>query len=689
MAVPALRIPLSGDISDFKKKMDEASNHVGAATRTIAKHFIGLNGGVAAGLLTVAGRVSIVIGAIKLMGAAIRSARSQLAEMVEIANRSQNAGVSPAFYQAFIAGANGAEDRIKGLQDALDHAFQSLKPVLNPDWSVWDEGITKVTAVEQSMRQMRELFNTDQSFNGLQLFREATNEDEKRRAVLAFMIQLRNIGQEVAALDLAEKVFGQKFADDVRRGKESIEDLYNTIERKLKKPDVTNEMAKEAAELDKRLNDAWNTISRNLTPSWNALALAAAEIKGYWVNIVELMARATTASPPVGTGFRRAAGYDPDKNPNDPNTPALPRVNVPSVADRRRRQEQSPLAAGMDAWSSMNDLSGSQPPPPPPAERIPLPVRRPNDIPEIKARTAAISEQFDAIERLINVMQRSNDILEVEFNTLGKSASERERGIAIARAEAAARAANRTLTEDERTKILQLADAYAVLNEKISNLRPLAEFARDAGNLNRQLAETSVNGMRSFEDALIGIVDGTKSVKDAFSDMAKSILSDIARIAIRQSIVAPIANALLGGIMGGLGGTGGGLGTGFSLTGTGGLYAEGGYTGHGGRHQPAGVVHRGEYVFSKSAVNRIGVGNLERLHRGYAEGGPVGMPSIPKAAGLRGGVTIDARDNRNITINGGDQQAVAALTAALVQDRKERHAQVVSIVREARSRGQI
>jgi hypothetical protein len=49
-----------------------------------------------------------------------------------------------------------------------------------------------------------------------------------------------------------------------------------------------------------------------------------------------------------------------------------------------------------------------------------------------------------------------------------------------------------------------------------------------------------------------------------------------------------------------------------------GSYAEGGYTGPGARYEPAGVVHRGEYVFSAPSVDRLGLGYLDTLHRGGA-----------------------------------------------------------------------
>ncbi|QIT31336.1 phage tail protein [Raoultella terrigena] len=45
-------------------------------------------------------------------------------------------------------------------------------------------------------------------------------------------------------------------------------------------------------------------------------------------------------------------------------------------------------------------------------------------------------------------------------------------------------------------------------------------------------------------------------------------------------------------------------------------FAAGGYTGPGGKYQPAGVVHKGEYIFDQASTNRIGVSNLEALRNG-------------------------------------------------------------------------
>lgn len=55
-------------------------------------------------------------------------------------------------------------------------------------------------------------------------------------------------------------------------------------------------------------------------------------------------------------------------------------------------------------------------------------------------------------------------------------------------------------------------------------------------------------------------------------------------------------------------------------------FANGGYTGAGGKYDPAGIVHKGEVVFSQADVARWGgVGNVEALRtgKGFADGGVV------------------------------------------------------------------
>jgi phage-related minor tail protein len=63
-------------------------------------------------------------------------------------------------------------------------------------------------------------------------------------------------------------------------------------------------------------------------------------------------------------------------------------------------------------------------------------------------------------------------------------------------------------------------------------------------------------------------------------------------------------------------------------------FATGGYTGDGGKYEPAGVVHRGEFVVNAAATRAIGVGALNSLN-GYATGGLVKTPGTAASSGGR------------------------------------------------------
>jgi len=56
--------------------------------------------------------------------------------------------------------------------------------------------------------------------------------------------------------------------------------------------------------------------------------------------------------------------------------------------------------------------------------------------------------------------------------------------------------------------------------------------------------------------------------------------------------------------------------------------SSGGYTGDGGKYEPAGIVHRGEYVINAASTRKLGLAYLSRLN-GYANGGFVGPGSPP------------------------------------------------------------
>jgi len=86
-------------------------------------------------------------------------------------------------------------------------------------------------------------------------------------------------------------------------------------------------------------------------------------------------------------------------------------------------------------------------------------------------------------------------------------------------------------------------------------------------------------------------------------------------------------------------------------------FAAGGFTGPGGKYQPAGVVHKGEYVFDQAATNRIGVSNLEALRNGGSLDATLSKPGFGTGAqnvnNNSNAMTLNAPINQNFNIQQG------------------------------------
>ena len=83
----------------------------------------------------------------------------------------------------------------------------------------------------------------------------------------------------------------------------------------------------------------------------------------------------------------------------------------------------------------------------------------------------------------------------------------------------------------------------------------LAKYINEANNLANAANGVVSGALRGMEDGLLGVINGSESAASAFSKMTVSILNDIARLVIRQTISAPIAAFISGAISAGVGGS--------------------------------------------------------------------------------------------------------------------------------------
>src|SRR5258708_3574827 len=321
--MPALNIPVKVNLDDFKKGMSEATSSVSSAAEFIAKEFVKLNisaakviappalaaiGAALPPLISAFGPMIARLVAFKagtdLGSLAGRGARAELVEMVAIADKASNLNVSPSFFQAFLSESHGLKVSAEELEGALTHAFDATKEKSPIDLSKWETGKDHITDVETALRVYNETLAkaAGTQLKGLVLFRDADTQEQKVKAVLLAMVQLKDIGQQAAALDLGNKMFGGQFVDRIRQGKTSAEGILLSMKAAAAADDgiFSNTLVLRAKAVDDQLKLSEDRLSRGLKPSWDDLAGSLLTIKGYWADVVDLIGKAVEFTNRLG-----------------------------------------------------------------------------------------------------------------------------------------------------------------------------------------------------------------------------------------------------------------------------------------------------------------------------------------------------------------------------------------------------
>lgn len=247
------------------------------------------------------------------------------------------------------------------------------------------------------------------------------------------------------------------------------------------------------------------------------------------------------------------------------------------------------------------------------------------------------------------------------------------------------------------------ADAYAQFIEQITGRADRARqaqeegwlaLARSIGDISSEEYEKAIEQIRGVEqemsqfaisaarniqsvlgDGIYNFLSGKfDDIGQSFLNMLNRMVADLLSSQISQLLFGNFGTSnQIGGIVGQIAGAiGSAIGGGMSgqvasgasaLTVNQGMgysgFASGGYTGDGAKYDPAGVVHKGEYVLNSAATKRIGIANLDRMNKGYANGGYVGSApmsgvniNIKNEAGADGyRATAQARQNSDGGLN--------------------------------------
>ncbi|MGX9984543.1 phage tail length tape measure family protein [Methylobacterium fujisawaense] len=206
----------------------------------------------------------------------------------------------------------------------------------------------------------------------------------------------------------------------------------------------------------------------------------------------------------------------------------------------------------------------------------------------------------------------------------------------------------REITPQLRDEFARTAAAMASATRTLAGTRAGRDLEFDRDQLGRDRYDQSAysRARSAFGDtttpqaqAFIGearqnamLSDARSTLTDAATGFATALSHGTNAASAFSSALSRIGDKILGGAIDSL------IGSAFKSGGLGSLFgfSEGGYTGPGGRLQPAGLVHAGEVVFSQTDVARWGGPHVvDRMRLGLPgyDGGGIAMPRSPTPEG--------------------------------------------------------
>jgi tape measure domain-containing protein len=283
------------------------------------------------------------------------------------------------------------------------------------------------------------------------------------------------------------------------------------------------------------------------------------------------------------------------------------------------------------------------------------------------------SKAEDAFQRAIVTAQGRTRQLQEEARLSGLAGSELEAMRLQIDLETQAKKRGLEVSAEMSASIMREVEARRQASQAVAGAKLDADIAFERDQLGRSSNEQRIAsrlrssglGLDSDRADAMRLNDTLRETRDLLSGAASGFLADMrsgktaaealtnqVNKMVDKLLDAAMNQAITGLFGGGSGGSLGWIGKAFGIGGGGSSFtphfaangaelfgpgfAGGGWTGSGGKYDPAGIVHRGEFVFDAMATNRIGVGVLEGMRRGlpgYASGGTVAMPTyVPPPA---------------------------------------------------------
>jgi hypothetical protein len=557
MAAPTLRIPLGLNMQEFQKNIETAKGHTLQVTQFIVKQFIDMNatilatGGAAGsavlGFRAILGAIAPlslaiagIVGVFKLMGYATELAKEQIEAFNETAEKAGKAGVSTDFFQRYAESAKILKIDIEDAEAALNRFASTAKDKLGGG------------DIEKRIQELQKAGNFSGN-SGVGGFETALGNEDKFKAIVSLIDQALQKGERLAALDIAEKAFGSKVADNLRQDAGYLDKILETSAKISANKLVTDEQIGQAIDLKNRLEEAQKVLSEKFKPIQDDLAKLGVNYHQSWIEVVETMSSAVSKAQEI---------YDWTKGIRDRLTEAgsadfWDKLTKYSGSLGLNSRPEGLLFKGEPGFDSTSGDS-------PAVRALRAGLQNPGAVRAAtqstidvqtavrgdvsKAPAGVTTQTEDAFDRAIAQAQKRTAQYDAETAAVGLNTEAKIRAKAVADLTTAAQRAGIELTEEQKQKIQQLAEAEG-------------RAAQAAADRTQKLQQQ--NELLSFSgNQAIGILDGLRNKSLTAADALRNLTNTLIT-AFEQSLLlgtGPLAGLLGTAAPAGSGKTGGLLG---------------------------------------------------------------------------------------------------------------------------------
>lgn len=454
--------------------------------------------------------------ALDVVTAAAHMASEALEGTARIGDDAAKLGVSTTFLQTYRAQARSLRVEVDDLTKSLamaKAAFTVKQGEGGPD-------ARNQSTFEARLRQQSAAGNVSQE--QADRFTAANGTEAQFRVALDLIAELQAKGRELAALDLAGRIFPAEIVERIRSGtveldrlRKTMDDVHNPDLVLLKPEDIAR-----AQELQRRLEAAQATLDRAGEEFNVEMAKAGEGLKEDAIGWKELMASGARLAVGILQQGRQylevhdahrpaIIGVDYFNEKDAPKSGLAKDVGAralgPSTGDPARDDALNRLRGNLGnqtlidqaraASLSMTDaVKGARP-----DKTKPLggPAHQ---------KAPAAAERFDAVEVFINGLEKSAAAVKAEAEAFGTSNAEKTTAINLAKLKETADQQGIAITEEQIAQVRAASAATATYRDKLQDLEQAQRQAAEAsrflwGGISDNIADAILNG-KSFANVI-------------------------------------------------------------------------------------------------------------------------------------------------------------------------------------------